>query len=266
MLLPMPYRLDGVEREYAAGDEANVADFYRKLRDGQQSTTAQITVVTYYNAFRSLAAQGQQMLYIGLSSGITGSMQSAVLARNMVLEQIPEAKIVLVDSLCASLGFGLLVDLAIKNRDSGMSLDDNEQWLTDNRQRLNHWFTVDDLNFLFRGGRVTKSTAFMGSMLRIKPILRVDEAGELVPIEKVQGRKRSLRAIAEKAVELSNPRAGQTYFISHGDCVEDAVFVMEHIRKGLPEAGDFLISPIGAIIGSHSGPGTLALFFLGEHR
>ncbi len=266
MILPMPYRMDGKEYEYAAGDEKNIGGFYGKLRDGHAASTAQITVMTYFTAFRELAARGESALYIGFSSGLSGSFQSSELAKAMVLEEFPNAKIDLVDSLCASLGQGLLVHLALNERDRGMSREDLLMWAVNNRQKVQHWFTVDDLNFLFRGGRVTRSAALVGSMLHIKPVLRVSYEGKLVPFEKVQGRRRSLKALAEKAIELASPREGQTVFISHGDCREDAEYVAELIRQGLRNTRDFLISPCGAIIGAHSGPGTVALFFLGESR
>ena len=257
---------DGVEHEYKPSTDQELKAFYKKLREGSESSTSAINTATYYNAFYSVAKEGEALIYLCLSSGISGSFQSAVLAREGVLEKLPEAKIYLVDSLGASLGFGLLTHYALRNRAQGMSAEDNYQWLLNNRQRVNHWFTVNDLNFLFRGGRVTKSSALLGSMLRIKPVLRVDEQGKLVPFEKVQGRKRSLKALADKAIELSNPREGQTYFISHGDCLEDAEYVRDRIQEGLPKAGEFMIAQIGAVIGSHSGPGTLALFFLADHR
>lgn len=265
-ILPMPYVMGDMEQEYKTGDEENIHAFYERLRQKEQSTTAQITVLTYFNAFMAVAEKGEGLLCLVLSTGISGSFSSAVLARNMVLEQHPDAEILLIDSLCASLGYGLLVHLALKNRAEGMDLQANADWLEKNRQRINHWFTVDDLDFLFRGGRVTRSTALLGGMLRVKPVMRVNELGKLVPYDKIQGRKRSLKALADKAIELSNPKEGQSYFISHGDCEEDALFVMEQIKHGLPSAKDFLIAPIGAVIGSHSGPGTMAVFFLADHR
>ncbi len=265
-VLPQPYTMDGVESAYKPGDEKDIAVFYDKLRKGHPATTSQITVQTFYDAFKEITSKGEPLLCIALSSGISGSYQSAVLARNMVLEENPTARIALVDSLSASLGFGLLVDYALKNRAAGMSLEDNEQWVTDNRLKLNHWFTVDDLDFLFRGGRVTRSTALLGGMLRIKPIMHVNDEGKLIPREKVQGRKKSLRALAEKVIQLSNPKEGQSYFISHGDSQEDAELLADLIRKGLPQAGDVMISPVGAVIGSHSGPGTMAVFFMGDSR
>lgn len=266
-VLPMNYHMGGQEYVYQIGDEAHIADFYKKISAGAQATTSQITVMAYQNAFREVLARGEDLLCLCLSSGISGSLQSALMARDMLREEFADGpKVEIVDSLCASLGLGLLTDYALQNRAQGMTLEDNAAWLADNRQRLNHWFTVDDLNHLFRGGRVTKSAALIGSMLRIKPVLRVDQEGKLVPFEKVQGRKRSLKALADKAIELSNPKEGQKYFISHGDCQEDAQYVADLIKEGLPQAGEFMISPCGAVIGAHSGPGTVALFFMGDHR
>lgn len=266
-VLPMNYHMGGQEYVYQIGDEAHIADFYKKISAGAQATTSQITVMAYQNAFREVLARGEDLLCLCLSSGISGSLQSALMARDMLREEFADGpKVEIVDSLCASLGLGLLTDYALQNRAQGMTLEDNAAWLADNRQRLNHWFTVDDLNHLFRGGRVTKSAALIGSMLRIKPVLRVDQEGKLVPFEKVQGRKRSLKALADKAIELSNPKEGQKYFISHGDCQEDAQYVADLIKEGLPQAGEFMSSPCGAVIGAHSGPGTVALFFMGDHR
>ncbi len=266
-VLPMNYSIAGQEYAYKVGDEAHIKDFYQQMSAGAQATTSQITVMTYQNAFREVMARGEDLLCMCLSSGISGSLQSALMARDMVREEFPNGpRMEIVDSLCASLGFGLLTDYALQNRAQGMSLTDNAQWLIDNRQKLNHWFTVDDLNHLFRGGRVTRSAALIGSMLRIKPVLRVNEEGKLVPFEKVQGRKRSLKALADKAIALSNPKEGQKYFISHGDCQEDAQYVADLIKEGLPNTGEFMLSPCGAVIGAHSGPGTVALFFMGDHR
>ena len=265
-VLPQPYTLDGVEGSYKPGDENELGAFYQKLRKGHPATTSQITVQTFYDAFKQVTSKGDPLLCVVLSSGISGSYQSAVLARTMVLEEDPTAHIALVDSLSASLGYGLLMQYILENRKQGMSLEDNEKWALENRLNLNHWFTVDDLDFLFRGGRVTRSAALLGGMLRIKPVLHVNDEGKLIPREKVQGRKKSLRVLVDKLVELSVPKEGQNYFISHGDCLEDAQFVADLIRQAVPSAGEILISPVGAVIGSHSGPGTLAIFFMGKGR
>ena len=266
VVLPQPYRLNGVEDFYKLGDEAGMDAFYQKLKGGAQSSTSQITAQTFQDAFLPHVLKGEEILYIGLSSGISGSFQSAVLARNTILEDHPDAKLTLVDSLGASLGFGLLVKYALDNRAGGMSLMDNEAWLLNNRQRVHHWFTVDDLQFLFRGGRVSRSSAVLGSVLQIKPIMNVNREGKLVPLEKVQGRKRSLKELAQKAITLSSPKEGQAVFISHGGCRKDAQMLADLVRQEWPQVEEFFLSPVGAVIGSHSGPGTVAIFFLGDER
>ncbi len=265
-LLPMPYRMDGKELSYQVGDELNASEIYAKLSAGTTITTAQITVESYTSMFTDLAQKGEQVLCITLSGGISGSVQSAQVARSMVLEQYPQAQITIVDSLCASLGFGLLTKYALTNRANGMSLEDNANWLLQNRLRLIHWFTVDDLNFLFRGGRVTRSSAVLGSMLRIKPILFVNDEGKLMPFEKVQGRKKSLKTLADKALQHAVPKEGQDIFISHGNCEEDAQYVADLVKEGMPHHGEILISPCSTIIGAHAGPGTMAIFFMGDKR
>lgn len=265
-VLPQPFTMDGVESAFKPGDEKDIGAFYDKLRKGHPATTSQITAQTFYDAFKEITSKGDALLCVVLSSGISGSYQSSVLARNMVLEEDPTARIALVDSLSASLGYGLLMQYILENREQGMSLEDNERWANENRLNLNHWFTVDDLDFLFRGGRVTRSAALLGGMLRIKPVMHVNNEGKLIPREKVQGRKKSLRVLADKLINTANREDGQSYFISHGDCLEDAEYVADLIKKGVPNAGEILISTVGAVIGSHSGPGTLALFFMGKGR
>ena len=265
LVMPIPYQMEGEERFYKAGDEKNVHAFFQKLKDGEMATTAQINVDTYYRTFKNLTDKGEGVLCFPLSSGISGSIQSAQMAAKMLLEENPEAKVRVVDSLAASMGQGLLAHYVLKQRDSGKTLEETAQWMEENRLRIIHWFTVDDLNFLYRGGRVTRTSALMGSVLRIKPVLHVNEEGKLIVREKVQGRKKSLRTLAEKVIELASPKAGQTVFISHGDCEEDARLVADMVQKGTGIT-DFLISPIGCVIGAHSGPGTLAIFFLGDER
>jgi len=265
-VLPMPYRLDGVEKEYQVEDEAVLKDIYRDLRNERVITTAQVTVDSAVKCFEELARKGEQILYVSLSGGLSGTVQSAETARELVLEKYPQAKIAVVDSLLASGGEALLVYYAIQRRGEGKSLDDTVQWLVNNRQRINSWFTVDDLNFLFRGGRVSKTSALLGSMMRIKPILHVNFDGKLIPREKTQGRRRSLKTLAEKCIQLSNPKSGQPVFISHGDCREDAEYLAGLVREGMPGVTDIEFFTLGPIIGAHAGPGTVAIFFLGDGR
>ena len=264
-ILPMPYRIDGVEKLYHVQDEPSLAGFYQALRSEKMATTAQVTVDSAYTLFENYTKQGEQVLYIGLSSGISGTVQSAQTARDMVIEKDPKAKIAVVDSLLASGGEALLVHYAIKLRAEGKTMDETVQWLVNNRQRFNSWFTVEDLNFLFRGGRVSRTSALLGSMMRIKPIMHVNFDGKLIPMEKTTGRKRSLKALAEKVVERANPKENQTIFISHGDCREDAEYLASLVKDSM-KVQDVQFFTLGPIIGAHAGPGTVAIFFLGDSR
>ncbi len=265
-LMPMSYTLDGKEYIYQVGDEVHCTEFYKKIRTGAQASTSQIGIAAYYDVFKKITDAGEGLLCIPLSSGISGSFQSALSAREQIMKENPQAHVLVVDSLAASLGFGLLIDHVLKNRAGGMSLEDNAKWVKDNRLRMHHWFTVDDLNHLYRGGRLSRGSAVIGGMLRIKPVLQVNRAGKLVAFEKVQGRKRSLKALADMAVDLSKPELGSSCFISHADAPEDAEYVAGLITQKLPGVGEILISPIGAVIGAHAGPGTVAVFFMGEGR
>ncbi len=265
LVLPMPYQLDGVPGMNKPGDENDAQAFYDKLRQGSVSTTSQVNVDAYYEAFKELTQQGEDVLCLTLSGGISGSVRSAYTALNMLTEENPDARVKVVDTLCASLGQGLMVDYVINQRAQGMDMDACAQWAEDNRQKIIHWFTVDDLNFLFRGGRVSRTSAMMGSMLRIKPVMHVNEEGKLVLKEKVQGRKKALKTLADKAQAFAKPPTGQKVFISHGDCQEEAEYLKGLIVDSM-EGAEVFISPVGRLIGSHSGPGTMAIFFMGESR
>ena len=265
LVLPMPYQLDGVPGMNKPGDENDAQAFYDKLRQGSVSTTSQVNVDAYYEAFKELTQQGEDVLCLTLSGGISGSVRSAYTALNMLTEENPDARIKVVDTLCASLGQGLMVDYVINQRAQGMDMDACAQWAEDNRQKIIHWFTVDDLNFLFRGGRVSRTSAMMGSMLRIKPVMHVNEEGKLVLKEKVQGRKKALKTLADKAQAFAKPPKGQKVFISHGDCQEEAEYLKGLVVDSM-EGAEVFISPVGRLIGSHSGPGTVAIFFMGESR
>ena len=265
-VLPMPYRMDGVENLYHVEDEATLKGFYQQLREEHVATTAQVTVDSAVTCFEDLAAKGEQILYVGLSGTLSGTVQSVQTAKSMVLEKFPQAKIAVVDSLLASAGEALLVYYAIQQRESGKTLEETVLWLTNNRQKVNSWFTVDDLNFLFRGGRVSKASALLGSMMRIKPIMHVNYDGKLIPREKTQGRKRALKTLADKCIQLSNPKSGQVIYISHGDCREDAEYLAKLVREGIPDNAGIEFFTLGMIVGAHAGPGTVAIFFMGDSR
>ena len=210
---------------------------------------------------------GEDALVITFSSGLSTTYQSAEIAASELREKYPERKIYVVDSLCASLGQGLFVYYAAKKRTAGMGLEELYSWCLENRLHLCHWFTVDDLMYLKRGGRVSAATALVGTMLSIKPVLHVDDEGHLIPLSKVRGRKKSLNALVDGMEKQmgSFREKNDIIFLSHGDCYEDALYVQEQIKKrfGIEK---FMISPVGPTIGAHSGPGTVALFFMGEAR
>ena len=265
-VVPLRFTIDG--KTYK--DKADLSDmptetFYAKLREGKMSTTSQINADEFTRVFEPVLQGGEDVLYIAFSSGLSGTCQSAFIARDELKEKYPERKIYVFDSLCASLGEGLLVYHAAMLKRAGTDIDSLYKWLGENVLKLCHWFTVDDLNHLKRGGRVSGAAAFFGTMLNIKPVLHVDDAGHLIPMEKVRGRKASLDALVAHMEKDAVDPASQTVFISHGDCRADAEYVADLVREKFGTQ-DIRIHSIGPVIGSHSGPGTVALFYLGRTR
>ena len=250
---------------YDSYSESWLKDFYNGLRDGEVAQTAAVNPEGWKSVIEPVVAGGEDALVLAFSSGLSTTYQSAVIAADELMEQYPERSIRVVDSLCASMGQGLLLWHACKQRDAGLSLDELTAWCEDNKLHLCHWFTVDDLMYLKRGGRVSAATALVGTMLQIKPVMHVDNEGHLVKVSTARGRKGSLDALVKKFVETALPGENDTIFISHGDCKEDAEYVANKLKAeyGVKEA---VIYYIGAVIGSHSGPGTVALFFLGDNR
>ena len=264
-ILPLTFTMSGVTAPDQMNDE-EVHAYYDRLRVGESSTTSQISQSDFYDAYIEHVKKGEKLLCIHFSSALSGTYNSACVAREMVLEEYPDAVIELVDTLGASAGQGLMVCDALDNRDKGMDVAENAQWLRKRIQNYAQWFTVDDLNFLKRGGRCSPSAAFFGSMLSIKPVLHVSAEGKLVAREKVRGRKQALRALAAKFGELEAPK-DQTVFISHGDCEEDALVVKNHLVETYGCNPDkVVLSFVGPVIGSHAGPGVVALFFRGKDR
>ena len=245
--------------------DAGIADMYAGLRSGEPATTSAINPDRWAKAMEPVLARGEDVLVITFSSGLSTTYQSAVIAANELQENYPQRKIRVVDSLCASLGQGLLVWYACQKRDSGLSIEELTAWLEENKLHLCHWFTVDDLMYLKRGGRVSAATALVGTMLQIKPVLHVDNEGHLINVSKARGRKASIQALAKRMEETGLPGENDTIFISHGDCREDAETLAEMLKASCG-VKTVVIGYVGAVIGSHSGPGTLALFFLGSHR
>lgn len=259
------YTLDG--KEYTKENFLPVEEFYSKMRAGSMPTTSQVNPERVRALFEPYLKEGKDILHIAFSSGLSGTFNSCRIAAQELMEEYPERKIRVVDSLAASLGQGLLVYLAQRRREEGADFDSVAQWTEEHKKNIVHLFTVDDLNHLYRGGRVSRTTAILGGMLNIKPILHVDEEGKLIPIGKVRGRKKSLLEL----VTLMDSKIGSyakscdTIFISHGDCREEAEFLAAKIKEKYQITTE-LINDVGAVIGAHSGPGTMALFFVGDVR
>ncbi len=240
-------------------------EFYDKVRAGQMPSTAQVNASDFEAFAAPILEQGMDILHLAFSSGLSGTYHSCCMAAEELRERFPEREIIVIDTLAASLGEGLLVYHALQNQENGMGLHENSKWVEENKLHLCHWFTVDDLHHLHRGGRVSKTSAILGSLMGIKPVLHVDNDGHLILREKVRGRAASINRLLEKMKQTAIDPASQTVFISHGDCEADAKLLQEKIKKELG-VRKFLLSTIGPVIGAHSGPGTLALFYLGTER
>ena len=264
--LHMGYVIGGETYGGSTGRDMDYKQFYGMMREGQMPTTSQIPPEEFREGFEQYIKEGAtEILYLAFSSGLSGTYNSACIAAETVLEEHPGCKIEVVDSLCASMGEGLFVHYGVKLRDEGKSIEETADWLRAHVLNFVHVFTVDDLNHLYRGGRVSKATAVIGTIAGIKPILNVDEEGHLIPIDKVRGRKKSLLNLVDYMGKKMGSFQNEIVFISHGDALEDAQFVADEIRNrfGIEQ---FLINHIGPTVGAHSGPGTIALFFMGEER
>lgn len=250
---------------YTEYSEQWLKDLFEGLRQGETATTSAANPEGWKAVLEPVLREGKDALVLTFSSGLSTTYQSAMIAADELRESYPDRKIHVVDTLCASLGQGLLVYYACQKRDAGFSLDDLTAWVEENKFRLCHWFTVDDLMYLKRGGRVSAATALLGTMLNIKPVLHVDNEGHLINVSKARGRKASIGALADKIGELGTPGANDTVFICHGDCQADVDYLSKLVKEkyGVKNVFSYYV---GAVIGSHSGPGTLALFFIGKHR
>ncbi len=246
-------------------NDDSLKQIYDGLRAGESAKTSAVNPSRWTQAMEAPLAAGEDVLVMAFSSGLSTTYQSAVIAAEELREKYPERNLYVVDTLAASMGQGLLVWYACKKRDEGMTLEQLYTWVEENKLHLCHWFTVDDLMHLKRGGRISATTALVGTMLQIKPVLHVDDEGHLINVAKARGRKASIDALAKKVGELAGNYDNSTMFISHGDCLEDAEYLAGILKEkyGVKEV---VISYVGAVIGSHSGPGTVALFFLGDHR
>ncbi len=260
----LTFRFDGEDREYA-NDEMDSHTFYDRMRAGGIAKTSAINTERFKLFFEQSLKEGKDILYLGFSSGLSATYNAARIAAEQLSEAYPDRKIITIDTLAASAGFGMLVAFAARARDNGATLDEVADLIRSYIPRLCHWFTVDDLVYLKRGGRVSPAVAFVGNLLGIKPILHVDDEGHLIPMTKVRGRKTSIAALAKKYGELLENAENNEAFISHGDCIADAEALKELLESQYG-ARVTLITPVGTVIGAHSGPGTLALFYVGKSR
>jgi len=265
-VIPMSFIIDGTAyANYPDEREFKYSDFYAALRSGSVSSTCQLNAQDFIDIFKPYLEKKQDILYIALSSGLSGTVDSANAAAKELMEEYPESKVLVIDSLAASLGEGLMVFYATQLKKQGKSIEEVFEWVIEHRLNFAHWFTVDDLMFLRRGGRLSGTVALVGTMLGIKPILHVDNEGHLINISKIRGRNKSLDALVECMQISAIDPSSQTVFISHGDCLDDAKYLADEIKKRF-KTKDIYINYIGPIIGSHSGPGTVALFFFSDGR
>ena len=261
---PLHFRFNDSDTEYADGS-VDIKEFYDKMRAGGVAKTAAVNVEVFSNLFEEHLKSGMDVLYLGFSSGLSTTYNSARIAAEQLREKHPDSKILTVDTLAASAGFGLLLYLTVEKKNAGATVEEAAAFAEATKLNICHWFTVDDLVYLKRGGRVSATTAFVGNALGIKPVMHVDNDGHLINVTKVRGRKTAIAALADKFGELAVDRENGRIFISHGDCMKD-VQELENLLKTRYNATVDIITNVGAVIGSHSGPGTLALFFVGNVR
>lgn len=266
-VLPLTLMVDGEEyQSYLKGQHTDLKQFYTMMREGKVITTSLPNLAESEALMRGLLEQGRDILYLGFSSGLSGTFEATELLMRDLAAEFPERTLLAVDTLAASGGEGLLVWHAVQRARAGAPIGEVRDWVEENKLHLAHWFTVDDLMFLFRGGRVSKTAAWAGTMLNIKPVMHVDDEGHLIPLEKVRGRKKSLNALVDHMEKSAvQPIDQQMVFITHGDCLEEAEYVAEQVKErfGVKEV---VINYVDPVIGAHSGPGTMALFFLADKR
>ena len=261
---PLTFRFNGEDKEYS-NDDMDVKTFYDRMRAGEVAKTAAVNVDGFVKMFEEIIKEGNDVLYIGFSSGLSTTYNSARLASIQLSEKYPDSKIIAVDTLAASAGFGLILYLACQKKAEGANIEEVAEFVMNNRLSVCHFFTVDDLVYLKRGGRISPTAAFVGNLLGIKPVLHVDNAGHLINISKVRGRRAALTAIADKYGELALDKENGLVYISHGDCLADAELLAGMLKERYG-ASVKVITDVGTVIGAHSGPGTMALFFIGKER
>ncbi|MBR6443548.1 MAG: DegV family protein [Clostridia bacterium] len=261
-MLPLAFLFTDTNVEQKDHDEP-IAEFYKAMRAGRVAKTSCVNEEAFERAFTEILEAGQDILYMGLSGGLSMTPDNAKKVAERLNKKYSDRKIEVIDSLSASAGEGLFVYLAVKNRDAGMTLEENAEALRNDILHVCHWFTVEDLVYLKRGGRVSAATALLGTALNVKPVLHVDNEGHLIKMTQVHGRKKSIKKMAEKLGETIRPDS--PIFISNADCIEDAEMLKDILKSEYGKEVT-LITSIGSVIGAHAGPGTLALFFMGSER
>ncbi len=265
-VIPMGF---GFENEsylnYPDHRELDIKEFYSRVKNGERSTTTLINVKTFEEYFEPILQAGEDILYVGFSSGLSGTFNSSIIAAEGLREKYTDSKIECIDTLAASMGEGLLVYHAAMKKREGMDIDGVKNWLLDNRLHMCHWVTVDDLNHLKRGGRINAMTATLGTALNVKPIIHVDDEGHLIPVGNVRGRKKSIQTLFEHMEATSIRPENQVVFISHADSQEDTEYLASLIKEKL-NVKDVIYNYIGPVVGSHTGQGAIALFFIGTER
>lgn len=265
-IIPMGFSVDDTEyTHYPDERELSIEEFYTKLKNGGVPHTTQITPAVFTEYFEEILKQGLDILYIAFSSGLSGTYNTSQIVIRDLIEEYPERKIYSVDSLCASVGEGLLVMNAAKHKQNGMNIDELKDWVEYNKKRLCHWFTVKDLFFLKRGGRITSIEAIVGTALKIRPVLSTDDAGKLQVVTKVRGARAEMELMVNKLIEKGEAVDSQTVGIAHGDNLEQAK-ELETILREKNLVKDVLITKVGPVIGTHTGPGMLALTFFGDNK
>lgn len=263
LVITLSYIIDG--ETYKDMEGLSHEEFFGKIREGAMPTTSQVNPEEAKEIFESIVKEGKDILHLGFSSGLSGTYNSARIAAEELMEEYPERKIIAIDSLCASMGQGLLLYKAIELKEKGKTMEEIAEWIEENKLHICHNVVVDDLNHLHRGGRVSKTTAVLGSMVKIKPLLNVDNNGNLSVIGKERGRKKALHAIVDRMEKQIAGYDNDIVMITHADCIEDAEYVKKQIeeRFGIHK---FMINGLGTVIGSHTGPGVVAIFFMGNER
>lgn len=265
-VLPYQFFMDGKEYYDDQGVSIPTREFYEKMRAGSMPTTSMVNAERYTEFFTPFLEEGKDILHLEFSSGLSGSYNNALMTAEQLIKKYPGRRVVIVDSLSAARGYGLFVHMVYNKMTEGATLDEAKAYAEELRWKITHWFAVDSLEHLRRGGRVSRASAFLGTMLNIKPVLAFNNEGKIIPVEKIRGRKKSLIALVDKMEEdIDNPD-GQIIYVGHGDSPEDAEFVMELIRERFPTIKDVLLNYTGPVIGAHSGPGTLEVHYIGKQR